>query len=92
MPADDLPVGSASGTTSPRRLRLQSESGHQNRRQSLGSRPAASPTATPVPSFNVAESHDSVTIFFSDLCGFSTWAHELPPERVMRTLDDLYTR
>ena len=41
---------------------------------------------------SVAEKHDCVTIFFSDLCGFSTWAHELPPEAVMATLDDLYTR
>ena len=41
---------------------------------------------------SVAQSHGSVTIFFSDLIGFSTWAHELPPETVMATLDDLYTR
>ena len=41
---------------------------------------------------SVAQSHGSVTIFFSDLIGFSTWAHELPPETVMSTLDDLYTR
>ena len=36
--------------------------------------------------------HSCVTIFFSDLIGFSTWAHELDPEIVMATLDDLYTR
>ena len=36
--------------------------------------------------------HGCVTIFFSDLIGFSTWAHELDPEIVMATLDDLYTR
>ena len=36
--------------------------------------------------------HGCVTIFFSDLIGFSTWAHELPPETIMATLNDLYTR
>ena len=36
--------------------------------------------------------HACVTIFFSDLIGFSTWAHELPPETIMATLNDLYTR
>ena len=33
-----------------------------------------------------------MTVFFSDICKFSTWAHRVPPEAVMRTLNDLYTR
>ena len=36
--------------------------------------------------------HGCVTIFFSDLIGFSSWAHKLPPDVVMATLNDLYTR
>ncbi|GAX81434.1 hypothetical protein CEUSTIGMA_g8864.t1 [Chlamydomonas eustigma] len=42
--------------------------------------------------FSHAESHDCVTIFFSDIVGFSTWAHELPAAKVMDTLNDLYSR
>ena len=38
--------------------------------------------APPVRAFNHAESHDCVTVFFSDIVGFSTWAHELPPGKV----------
>lgn len=41
---------------------------------------------------SMAESHECVTIFFSDLAGFSTWASLLPPEKVMGTLNDLYSR
>ena len=44
------------------------------------------------PNRQLSEAHESVTIFFSDLIGFSTWAHTLPPERVMVTLNDLYSR
>ena len=40
----------------------------------------------------VAAHHECVTVFFSDICKFSTWAHRVPPEAVMRTLNDLYTR
>ena len=40
----------------------------------------------------LSKHHGCVTIFFSDLIGFSTWAHELPPDTIMATLDDLYTR
>ena len=40
----------------------------------------------------MATQHECVSIFFSDICGFSSWAHSVPPEAVMRTLDDLYTR
>ena len=38
------------------------------------------------------ESHECVTIFFSDLVGFSSWAKSVPPVMVMATLHDLYTR
>ncbi|KAG1668075.1 hypothetical protein FOA52_010485 [Chlamydomonas sp. UWO 241] len=41
---------------------------------------------------NVAEWHDCVTIFFSDIVGFSSWAHDISPEKVMQTLNDLYCR
>ena len=30
----------------------------------------------------MAEGHECITVFFSDLVGFSTWASNLPPERV----------
>ena len=40
----------------------------------------------------MAENHDCVTLFFSDIVGFSSWAHSLPPAKVMETLNDLYTR
>ena len=40
----------------------------------------------------VADSHECVTIFFSDLIGFSSWASNLPPVTVMATLNDLYSR
>ena len=40
----------------------------------------------------LSNQHGCVTIFFSDLIGFSSWAHKLPPEVVMATLNDLYTR
>lgn len=40
----------------------------------------------------VADSHECVTIFFSDLVGFSSWACNLPPVTVMSTLNDLYSR
>jgi hypothetical protein len=43
-------------------------------------------------SFKLAENHDCVTVFFSDIVGFSSWAHSLPASRVMETLNDLYTR
>lgn len=38
------------------------------------------------------EEHACVTVFFSDICGFSTWAHQLHPSIVMGTLNDLYSR
>ena len=38
------------------------------------------------------EEHACVTVFFSDVCGFSTWAHQLHPSVVMGTLNDLYSR
>ena len=46
-------------------------------------------------SFNnsqMAARHECVTIFISDICSFSAWAHTVPPEAVMQTLNDLYTR
>ena len=45
-----------------------------------------------VRSFSLAENHDCVSVFFSDIVGFSSWAHALPAARVMETLNDLYTR
>ncbi|KAG1665164.1 hypothetical protein FOA52_005545 [Chlamydomonas sp. UWO 241] len=42
--------------------------------------------------FNVSEWHECVTIFFSDIVGFSSWAHDISPEKVMHTLNDLYSR
>ncbi|KAG1665167.1 hypothetical protein FOA52_005548 [Chlamydomonas sp. UWO 241] len=41
---------------------------------------------------NVSEWHNCVTIFFSDIIGFSSWAHDISPEKVMHTLNDLYCR
>ena len=41
---------------------------------------------------DVAEEHECVTVFFSDLVGFSTWSSGLPAGTVLRTLNDLYTR
>ncbi|GAX78262.1 hypothetical protein CEUSTIGMA_g5704.t1 [Chlamydomonas eustigma] len=41
---------------------------------------------------NVSESHECVTVFFSDIVGFSSWAHTVPALKIMKTLDDLYTR
>ena len=46
----------------------------------------------PTRSLVMAENHDCVTVFFSDIVGFSSWAHSLPPAKVMDTLNDLYTR
>ena len=40
----------------------------------------------------VADSHECITVFFSDLVGFSSWASNLPPAKVMATLNDLYSR
>ncbi|GAX76026.1 hypothetical protein CEUSTIGMA_g3469.t1 [Chlamydomonas eustigma] len=39
-----------------------------------------------------AESHDCVSIFFSDIVGFSSWAHQLPAGQIMDILNELYTR
>ncbi|KAG1661813.1 hypothetical protein FOA52_013246 [Chlamydomonas sp. UWO 241] len=36
--------------------------------------------------------HECITIFFSDIVGFSSWAHDISPEKVMHTLNDLYSR
>ena len=49
--------------------------------------PADSPRNSPA-----FEEHGCVTVFFSDVCGFSTWAHQLHPSVVMGTLNDLYSR
>ena len=38
------------------------------------------------------EHHDCVTIFFSDIVGFTTIAQELPPEKVADMLDRLYLK
>ena len=38
------------------------------------------------------EPYDPVTIFFSDIVGFTTISQTLPPEKVMAMLDDMYSR
>jgi len=38
------------------------------------------------------ESYDPVTIFFSDIVGFTKISQTLPPEKVMAMLDDMYSR
>ena len=70
---------------SPRGPKLSSEHGGNNRRRSSSS-------ALTMDHSKLSTRHGCVTIFFSDLIGFSSWAHELDPEIVMATLDDLYTR
>jgi class 3 adenylate cyclase len=45
-----------------------------------------------LPQGNAFSKHECCTIFFSDLVGFSTWAHKVEPEDIMATLHDLYTR
>ena len=42
--------------------------------------------------FKQSQKHDCVTVFFSDLVGFSTWSHTCDPEMVMETLDNLFSR
>ena len=39
-----------------------------------------------------SQRHECVTVFFSDLVGFSTWSHTCDPDLVMATLDDLFSR
>jgi class 3 adenylate cyclase len=39
-----------------------------------------------------AESHDIITIFFSDIVGFTTIAESLPPLKVANLLDQLYLK
>ena len=38
------------------------------------------------------EPYDPVTIFFSDIVGFTTISQTMPPEKVMAMLDDMYSR
>ncbi|QDZ22581.1 guanylate cyclase [Chloropicon primus] len=38
------------------------------------------------------EAFDPVTIFFSDIVGFTTISQSLPPKKVMALLDDMYSR
>ena len=38
------------------------------------------------------ESYDPVTIFFSDIVGFTNISQTMPPEKVMTMLDDMYSR
>lgn len=44
--------------------------------------PAAQGQHSMLRTLKLAENHDCVTVFLSDICGFSSWAHELPPEQV----------
>ena len=89
------------------------------RKDSLGLRAAGSFTTASSPSY-MAESHDCITVFFSDIVGFSrcvtpshaqfhtvlshpltpslphppflfSWAHSLPPHKVMAKLNELYS-
>ena len=39
-----------------------------------------------------SQKHDCISVFFSDLVGFSTWSHTCDPDLVMATLDDLCSR
>ena len=66
---------------------LSSFSGKQHRNPSRIMKRSDSTTID-----SMAESHDCVTFFFSDLVGFSTWASILPADRVMSTLNNLYSR
>ncbi|GAX81331.1 hypothetical protein CEUSTIGMA_g8762.t1 [Chlamydomonas eustigma] len=67
------------------------------RRNSISSKglsprhPPSSSTARGSPRL-VAEKHECLTIFFSDIVGFSSWAHSVTPHKVMDTLNKLYTR
>ncbi|GAX82129.1 hypothetical protein CEUSTIGMA_g9557.t1 [Chlamydomonas eustigma] len=40
----------------------------------------------------LSEEHTCVTIFFSDIVGFSSWSRQVPPDLVMETLHELYSR
>ena len=76
-------IGSGSAPRRPSSLRASEQSSGLRRRGS---------TVLMTDHSKLSNQHECVTIFFSDLIGFSTWAHELPPETVMATLNDLYTR
>lgn len=47
--------------------------------------PAAQGQHSALRTLKLAENHDCVTVFLSDICGFSSWAHELPPEQVRKS-------
>lgn len=69
--------------------REDSPSGLQNSRQSFS---ISRRTSGHVDQRLDYQRHDSVTIFFSDIVGFSTWSHHADPEDVMATLDNLFSR
>lgn len=75
------PRGHSSGSD-PRRPSSTSENCSLSRR----------PSSVLADHSKLTNRHACVSIFFSDLIGFSTWAHELDPEIIMATLNDLYTR
>ena len=67
---------------------ISSENPGRSRMEASAAQFSRSPAATEI----AAVHHECVTIFFSDICGFSSWSHSIPPEVVMRTLNNLYTR
>ena len=40
----------------------------------------------------LADRHDDVTVLFADIVGFTSLASELPPDELVRLLDDLFSR
>ena len=56
------------------------------------SRPFSGQIESPVIHGHHQKRHKCVTVFFSDLVGFSTWSHTCDPDLVMATLDNLFSR
>jgi hypothetical protein len=84
--ADSSRVSHRHESRTPRFINL-SNLNHTNQYYS-----SSPPTSGPLGHKLNFQRHDSVTIFFSDIVGFSTWSHHRDPEDVMATLDDLFSR